>query len=193
MKVLHLGCGRKGRDLVIETTEPVEILTLDADRRLEPDLVCRLGRDRIPLDDNSIDLAVAIQVLEHIGRQGETADWFFFWEDLYRVLAPGGRVQFESPLYSSVWAWADPSHTRALSPQAFVFFSQESYRLPASAISPYRIACDFAPVSFEGMADINPEIRAQEPFSHFRGVLEAQKPLRPWWQDAAEPTRMALA
>jgi SAM-dependent methyltransferase len=192
MKVLHLGCGRKGRDLSIDSREPAEIITLDADARLAPEIVCTLGRDPIPLPDNSIDLAVAIHVLEHIGRQGETAEWFFFWEELYRVLTPGGRLEFESPLYSSVWAWGDPSHVRVLSPQALVFFSQDSYRLEGSAISPYRIACDFLPLqTFEGMTDTNPQIAAQEQFSHFRGILTAQKPLRPWWLDDVRPVAPA--
>ncbi len=192
MKVLHLGCGRKGRDLPIAAAGPVEIVTLDADARLEPDLVCCLGRDPIPLPDNSVDLAVAVHVLEHIGRQGETADWFFFWEELYRVLTPEGRLEFESPLYTSVWAWADPSHVRVLAPQAFIFFSQDSYRQPGSSISPFRIACDFVPAQpFEGLPDGHPDIRALEPVSHFRGVLLVQKPLRAWWQDAAETSQAA--
>lgn len=188
MRVLHLGCGRKGRDLAIDTREPVELLTLDADARLAPDLVCCLGREPIPLPDDSVDLAVAVHVLEHIGRQGETTEWFAFWEDLYRVLTPAGRLEFESPLHTSVWAWADPSHVRALSPEAFVFFSQDSYRWPGSSISPFRIACDFVPAQpFEGVADSNPDIRAKESVSHFRGVLQVHKPLRAWWQDVPAP------
>lgn len=184
MRVLHLGCGRKGRDVGRSIPASAEVVTLDADARLEPDLVCCLGRDPIPLPDDSIDLAVAVHVLEHIGKQGETAEWFFFWEELYRVLTPDGRLELESPLYTSVWAWADPSHVRVLSPQAFVFFSQDSYRMPGSGISPFRIACDFLPTQpFEGVADGNAAVAAHESISHFRGVLEAQKPLRPWWAD----------
>lgn len=180
--VLHLGCGRK--QLPVATG--VFAINLDADARLKPDVVCCLGKDPIPLADNSVDEAVAIHVLEHIGKQGETGEWFAFWEDLYRVLKPGGLLAFESPLHTSVWAWADPSHTRVLSPESFVYLSQDSYRLPGSGISPFRISCDFVSTQpFEGVRDTNEHVAAIEPASHFRGVVEARKPLRPWWADAA--------
>lgn len=174
---LILGCGR-------QTQSGPDIVTLDADARLSPDIVCTLGVDPIPLADDSVDGATAIHVLEHIGRQGESAGWFYFWEELYRVLRPGGTLIFESPLYSSVWAWADPTHTRALSPAAFVYMCQDSYRMVPSAISPYRIRCDFEPMRpFEGIVDGNSDVAAVESRSHFRGTLMAKKPLRPWWED----------
>ena len=176
--VLHLGCGRK-KDERFGHGDDVRIITLDADRENKPDIVCHLGRGTIPLPDNSVDQAIAIHVLEHIGRQGDTVEWFHFWEDLYRVLKPDGELHLLSPLWSSVWCWADPTHTRALSPQAFVFFSQDHYRIPGSAISPYRIHCDFeATQQFEGIpGEVGPEIE------HFAGILRAKKPLRPWWED----------
>lgn len=182
--VLHLGCGRKGHQSPFVDNPNHTITSLDADPLLEPDVVCVLGRDRIPLEDDSVDVAVAIHVLEHIGKPGETTEWFQFWEELYRVLKPGGQLHFESPLYSSVWCWADPSHVRALSPQTLIFFEQSNYRIPGSAISPYRIRCDFALGQFVGVKDGNPEVAEGEPVSHFRGTLTALKPLKVWWEDA---------
>lgn len=186
--ILHLGCGRKGRSIPMVVAEASRVISLDADPLLEPDLVCTLGRDPIPLPDNAVDLALAIHVLEHIGQQGRTDDWFFFWEDLYRVLKPGGRLIFESPLYTSVWAWADPQHTRAMSPQALIYFQQDSYRVEGSSITPYRVACDFQIDGCIGVADGNPHIAAEERFSHFRGTMTAIKPLRPWWEDGSHGT-----
>ena len=184
LRVLHLGFGRTGREVPFVTEPIAELFTLDADPFLKPDFVCRLGQATLPFPDNSIDVAVAVHVLEHIGKQGETAEWFQFWEDLYRVLVPDGELRFESPLYDSVWSFADPTHSRALSPQAFLYFAQDSYRQPGSAISPYRIRCDLVPVgTFIGVRDSNPEIAAVESVSHFRGVLKARKPLRAWWLD----------
>ena len=179
--VLHLGCGRVGRQ--IPEAADGRVVTLDADPRLDPDIVCTLGENVLPLESNSIDHAVAHHVLEHIGRPCETRSWFFFWEELYRVLRPGGTLRFESPLYSSVWAWADPGHVRALSPQSFAFLKQDSYRIPGSPITPYRVRCDFAPCApYERLVD--PTLVQYEEFSHFRGTLVAIKPLRPWWEDA---------
>lgn len=183
MRVLHLGCGRtKTDDLALP--DGTTVVTLDADPNLNPDIICTLGLDRIPLPDDSIDVAVAMHVLEHIGQQGQTDAWFFFWEELYRVLRKNGQLHFESPLYSSVWCWADPQHCRALSPTAFLFFDQDSYRIKNSRITPYRIKCDFRPTeNFIVRPDTNPGIAAKEEFSHFSGILRAQKPFNPWWED----------
>lgn len=178
--VLHLGCGRKGRTTGLNMPT-AKVTSLDADPLLEPDLVCVLGRDPIPLPDDSVDFALAVHVLEHIGIQGETERWFYFWEELYRVLKPGGSLQFESPLYNSVWAWADPQHCRALSPQALIYFDQDSYRLPGSAITPYRIKADFELGAFRGVVDGNPQVAEIEQFSHFAGTLVARKPFKGWW------------
>jgi len=186
LTVLHLGCGRKGRDLPLRpeyADRPISVLSVDQDARLHPDIVAVLGVDPLPLPDESVDYAVAIHVLEHIGMQGETTEWFAFFEDLYRVLKPGGVLQFECPLWSSVWCWGDPTHTRAISEQAFVFFNQDAYRRAGSAISPYRIQCDFVLSDTERVPDPHPDLARQERWSHLRGLLTARKPFRPWWAD----------
>ena len=197
--LLHLGCGRVGRrlhqfdKLISPRLSPHTIITLDRDSDVQPDLVCNLGLDPIPLHDNSVDLAVAIHVLEHIGQQGVTGEWFYFWEELYRVLKPGGKLQFESPLWTSVWSWADPSHTRALSEQAFCFFDQDAYRIPGSPISPYRICCDFVAKPMEHVADPYLQLLALEAVSMLRGTLTARKPLKPWWEDPLNLTAPSQA
>jgi SAM-dependent methyltransferase len=200
-RVLHLGCGRErdlGRYGVL--AQPHWAVThLDQDPLLQPDLVCQLGRDRIvrknaktqrierPEDmlTDTFDLAVAWHVLEHIGKQGEKERWFQFWEELYRVLKPGAALVFESPYYTSIWAWSDPTHTRALSEHSFIFFNQDSYRIPGSMISPYRIACDFQWGLMPGMPKgwaLIPD--PTNPGSgNLRGCLVARKPLTPWWSD----------
>jgi SAM-dependent methyltransferase len=193
MKVLHLGCGRKklpASELFAyvglnNMPADADVVHLDADHRLEPDVVCRLGDDHIPMDDDSVDVAIAWHVLEHIGRQGETDGWFTFWEDLYRVLKPNGWLYAECPYHSSVWAWADPTHTRAISEHALVFFNQDSYRIHGSMISPYRIQCDFQPMGMDGMpkgfARVKDDVDRQ--VESIRFAMHAKKPLMPWWEN----------
>jgi predicted SAM-dependent methyltransferase len=97
--ILHVGCGRNKTPASIgmqmkrrdgsDYTGTVRWINLDGNPDVQPDIVCVLGRDRIALDDNSVDLVVAHHVIEHIGEIGKVAEWFFFWEDLYRVLKHG--------------------------------------------------------------------------------------------------------
>jgi len=176
MRVLVLGAGRNGaqgmtvRDAV--TSAPIldaEWITLDMRPTVGADLVCTLGRDAIALPDDSVDFAFALQLLEHIGRQGETGEWFHFWGELYRVLTPGGRLQFECPHWNSVWCWADPTHTRAISQDVFAYLDQHSYRR-GGAIPDFRPPCDFVLRSWGVEGD------------WCGGVLEARKPFTPYWE-----------
>lgn len=197
--LLVLGSGRKlsPSDYGIKDAlgQPVsdlgmKFLTLDADPYVGATMTCTLGFEPIPLPDNSVDAAVALHVLEHIGRQGETGAWFFFWEDLYRVLKPAGTLQFECPYATSVWAWADPTHTRAITEYSFLYFNQDSYRIPGSAIPTYRVKADFAFVpkpngapSYDLIPDhTNESVRQIEKVSFIRGRLAARKPFRSWWE-----------
>ena len=190
LTVLHLGCGRHKRtmaDLGLEIpgyTGDVRVVNLDGNPDVQPDVVCWLGRDRIDLPDDSVDLVVAMHVLEHIGVQGQTEEWFHFWEELYRVMKPNGQVAFECPYYSSLWAWADPTHVRAISEMSFLYFNQDAYRC-GGAIPDYRIRCDFQNGGFVTRADsTNADVAAKETVSFINGTLVARKPLRPWWEDA---------
>ena len=189
MHVLILGCGRKQtldhygiyRNGTFLTAEDVDLWTLDANPVVQPRLVCRLGQDPIPLPDNSIDLAIAMHLLEHIGTAGEAASWFQFWVELYRVLKPDAVLQFECPYYSSVWAWADPTHVRAISEYTFLYLNQDAYKAEGSAIPDFRPRCDFVLESWLTKADGNPDVVAREGNrTHIEGRLVARKPLRPY-------------
>jgi SAM-dependent methyltransferase len=192
MRVLHLGCGQKrwGAEALFAyaglkmDTADAEVVHLDADARLKPDIVCRIGREPIPLPTDSVDIVLAWHVLEHIGQQGESAGWFKAWEELYRVLKPSGLLYGESPYYTSIWAWSDPTHTRVISEHSFVFFSQGNYRLPDSAISPYRIRCDFQWASITGLPKGYAVIaQSDDPrVTSLRFALVPKKPFTGWWE-----------
>lgn len=194
--VLHLGCGRKQRLHQLPPIQcynaagaavapPIRLINLDGMAHAGAHLTATLGADRIALPADSVDLILATHVLEHIGRQGELEAWFQFWGEAYRVLAPGGRVSFLSPYYTSVWCWADPTHSRAISEYAFIYLDQDSYRVSPeqTAIPDYRPPCDFHLASFALVPDGNPDVRRKEARSHMTGVLVAKKPFRPYWEE----------
>jgi SAM-dependent methyltransferase len=190
--ILHVGCGRNKTPASIgmqmkrrdgsDYTGTVRWINLDGNPDVQPDIVCVLGRDRIALDDNSVDLVVAHHVIEHIGEIGKVAEWFFFWEDLYRVLKPGGQVQFECPYATSIWAWADPTHIRAISEYTFLYFNQDAYKV-GGAIPDYRPPFDFVLSDVRLRPDGgNPDVREKEAISFINGTLTARKPLQPYWE-----------
>ncbi len=196
MTILQLGCGRKKTlaSIGFRMTDPdgtpyddlsaVTLVNLDMLPAVEPDVLCELGVDPISLPDNSVDLVIALHVLEHIGRQGEIGPWFYFWQELYRVLKPNGAITFECPYYSSLWAWADPTHTRAISEMSFLYLNQDAYAAPGTAMPDYRPEFDF--VQAEALSIIpdhtNPDVRAREPVSFIKGRLLARKPLTRYWE-----------
>jgi cyclopropane fatty-acyl-phospholipid synthase-like methyltransferase len=189
--VLHLGCGRKktldalGLKLAMngEPLDPSRVRMINLDRLadVDPDIRCELSTDRIDLPDNSVDAVLAMHVLEHIGRQGEIEGWFHFWAELYRVMKPNAFVRFECPHSNSVWAWADPTHVRAINEYVFLYLNQEAYASPGSAIPDYRPNFDFVLVKRENIPDhTNPE--NTEPIAFIRGTLVARKPLVRYWE-----------
>lgn len=190
--ILHLGCDDKktperlGLQLFKGADQihpPIRMINLDCNEHVQPDLLCTLGKDRIDLPDDSVDFVVALHVLEHIGdHPGDITSWFFFWEEVYRVMKDGATLQFECPYYSSVWAWADPTHVRAISEFTFLYLNQDAYRQPG-AIPDYRPRCDFEQLRLQKIPDhTNPQVAAMEPVSFLNGYLKARKPLRPYWE-----------
>jgi SAM-dependent methyltransferase len=190
LTALVVGCGRRQaitdynptRGGVLLTADEVDLVTLDAMPELNPRLLCTLGRDPIQLADNSVDLCIALHVLEHIGPAGDARAWFYTFEELYRVLKPNAMIQFECPYYSSVWAWADPTHVRAISEYSFLYLNQQAYTVGGS-IPDFRPACDFVLSNWYLKKDSNPEVVAREgDGSHIAGTLVARKPFKGYWQ-----------
>ena len=192
--LLHLGCNHKQtpESIGLEITtmdgtpdpRPVRMVNLDMNPGVNPDVLCCLGKDPIDLPDNSVDLVIALHVLEHIGESpGDVKAWWLFWNELYRVMKHGTVIQFECPYYSSLWAWADPTHVRAISEMSFLYLNQDAYTV-GGAIPDYRPLCDFEVVGdLEKIPDhTNANVRAIEQVSFIRGRLRARKPLRPYWE-----------
>lgn len=125
---LLLGCGSSRLKKLHQQgrSDWTGLVAIDIEPRHKPDLVHDIN-DPLPFADSSVDEIHAYEVLEHCGRQGDYKFFFAQWNDFWRVLKPGGMFFGTVPTPSSPWAWGDPSHTRVIPKESFVFLSQPNY------------------------------------------------------------------
>lgn len=138
---LLLGCGSSRVKRLCEDGRAAwsSLITLDINADHKPDIVHDLTNIPLPFDDNTFDEIHAYEVLEHVGRQGDYRFFFAQWEDFWRILKPGGMFFGTVPLPSSPWAWGDPSHTRIIPRESFIFLSQSAYeQVGKTAMSDFR-------------------------------------------------------
>jgi hypothetical protein len=119
-----------------------ELVTCDINPAHDPDFVCDLEYLPWPWLDDTFDEVHAYEVLEHLGRQGDYRAFFAHFQEIWRVLKPGGYLCGTSPSLTSPWLWGDPGHTRVISRHSFTFLSQAEYAkqvdVAASPMSDYR-------------------------------------------------------
>lgn len=127
---LIIGCGRSK---VKKISRPghedwANLVTLDINPDHSPDVLWDLNDLPLPFEENQFSEIHAYEVLEHCGRQGDYKFFFNQFSDFWRILHPDGVFVGTCPLYSSVWAWGDPSHTRVIQKENFVYLSQIEYK-----------------------------------------------------------------
>lgn len=135
MLILNLGCGVNRRRLYESPFEPGTI-HVDKNPDVGPDLVRDLN-EGLPMGMdrngkwvdfwNSVDEIHAYHLVEHIGVMGDTTVWFRFWRSCWNSLKPGGKMYVIAPYYLHEDAVGDPTHTRLIGRQTFVFLDRASY------------------------------------------------------------------
>ncbi|MDH3452780.1 MAG: class I SAM-dependent methyltransferase [Gammaproteobacteria bacterium] len=147
-----------------------DLTVLDMNSALQPDVVWDLTELPLPFEDNHFDEVHAYEVLEHTGQQGDYRFFFAQFADFWRLLKPQGLLLGTSPALESRWLWGDPGHTRAVTPESFMFLDQQSYvdNVGKSPMSDYRniYRADFKLVF------------SQTSGGTFRYILQAVKPSR---------------
>ena len=173
MQIL-LGCGhsRVKKLSVTDSAEWTDLVTVDMNEDVKPDILWDLSRLPYPFEDSIADEIHAYDVLEHMGQQG---DWRFFfaqWTELWRILKPGGFFIGISPKWNGKWAWGDPGHTRVVQPEQFIYLHQPSYgQVGSSPLTDYRFC-------WKGDFDIAVIEDTPGQPDCFSYVLQAVKPAR---------------
>lgn len=114
---------------------------------------------------NSVDEIDISHFVEHIPHGNGYNDPFFqFFDEVYRILKPAefdpsnpnipikGFVNVVGPYYSSMRAWQDPTHQRALSEATFLYLNKE-WRVN-NKLDHYPVTCDF---DFSYGYQVNPD------------------------------------
>lgn len=99
------------------------------------DIVCNLEEFPWPFADESVDEIYCSHYIEH------TPDLIAFANEIYRIMKNGAKAYILAPYYSSVRAWQDPTHVRAISENTFLYFDKE-WRL-RNNLDHYPITADF--------------------------------------------------
>ena len=129
-KELMLGCGhvRKKRLKTPEGSDEWQnLITLDIEPSCNPDVVYDLNVTPWPFDDDQFDEIHAYEVLEHLGSQGDYKSFFAHFDEIHRILKPGGVLFASTPSWSGLWAWSDPGHTRVISEGSLIFLNRDNY------------------------------------------------------------------
>lgn len=126
---LLLGCGSNREKKVIYNgvADWSELTTLDMNPDHHPDILHNLTIMPYPFPSGLFDEIHAYDVMEHTGRQGDWRFFFHQWEEIYRLLKPGGVFCGISPAPHSPWAWGDPGHTRVIGRECLVYLDQRQY------------------------------------------------------------------
>jgi len=104
--------------------------------------------------DTSVDEIECSHFVEHIPHGDGYHDPFFqFFDEIYRILKPAefdpanpniatkGFARIVCPYYSSMRAWQDPTHQRAISEASFLYLNKQ-WRID-NKLDHYPISCDF--------------------------------------------------
>lgn len=104
--------------------------------------------------DNSVDEIECSHFVEHIPHGDGYHDPFFqFFDEIYRILKPAefdpanpniptkGFANIVAPYYSSMRAWQDPTHNRAISEASFLYLNKQWRE--ENKLDHYPVSCDF--------------------------------------------------
>lgn len=107
----------------------------------QADVTCDLSKFPWPFKDNSVDEVFCSHYIEH------TEDLIAFMNELWRITKSGAILTFISPYYTSVRAWQDPTHKRAISESTYFYFDRD-WRSREKLLH-YPINTDFKIISFD--------------------------------------------
>jgi hypothetical protein len=109
---INLGSGYKRID---------GFLNIDDDPLVKPDFLCNIEKEKLPLEDNSVDEIRAHHILEHIG-----SGFIGLMQELYRVAKHGAILDIIVPHHFHDNFYSDPTHCRPITVGGMYMFCQKT-------------------------------------------------------------------
>ena len=95
-------------------------LNVDYDARCNPDFQLDIEKDKLPVEDNTVEEVIAHHVLEHMGD-----GYFHCLQELYRVCKHGAIIDIRVPHCRHDYFLNDPTHRRPITPEGLQLFSRK--------------------------------------------------------------------
>ena len=123
---LDVGCGNKKQHGFV-----------GMDKRELPgvDIVWDLEKFPYPVDDNDCLVIVASHIVEHI-KPWLTIPMF---DELWRIMKPGGQLAIVTPYAGSPGYWADPTHCNGFTENTFLYFDHRHQLYGTYSPKPWEI------------------------------------------------------
>lgn len=130
---LDLGCGKFPRNPYHRASlAGVDVRPLQGDERFDY-RIANLAVQPIPFDDEHFGSVSAFDFIEHVPRLLPTADgqgtvfpFIRLMDEVWRVLAPGGRFYALTPAFPHPEAFIDPTHVNIIAAGTHAYFCGES-------------------------------------------------------------------
>ncbi len=107
-KILDLGCGRNKHP---------DAVGIDFCDKTHADIIHDLNQFPYPFEDNHFDIIIANHILEHLDNVINVM------EELHRIAKPDATVVIRAPYFTSIDAFADPTHKHFFTARSFDYFS----------------------------------------------------------------------
>lgn len=108
--LLDLGCGDNKRE---------GFKGVDKFKTPSVDVIHDLNKYPYPFESDSVDEIHCSHFIEHV------EDIVKFMNECHRILKKAGQMMVIAPYYSSMRAWQDPTHIRAISDATFLYYNAE--------------------------------------------------------------------
>jgi len=112
---INLGCGIK---------KIPGFVNIDKDPKVDPDIIMDVEEGLVYIEDNSVDMVLCIDLLEHISSTKVN----FVIEEIYRVLKPDGIFETWVPSTDGRGAFQDPTHKSFWNMNSWLYWINDEYR-----------------------------------------------------------------